>query len=173
MLGRRKRGGGGQQSPDEIYRGLRALALDSPANGLALPDADHPDVSGLVIDIPAQGGFATVVALTDNTTSMYTSTGGGTIGAGEHASVAAATHRLLSTVQAQLGAFKKRDNLDLPPAGYVRFHVLSPGGSRLEGIAEDSLLGSCSPSSRARDRGGARGSDRNQGRVAQWLTRAG
>lgn len=141
MLGRRKRGGGGQQSPDEIYRDLRTLALDSPAHGLALPDADHPDVSGLVIDIPAQGGFATVVSLTDNTTSMYTSTGGGTIGAGEHTNVAVATQQLLSTVQAHLGAFKKKDDVDLPPAGYVRFHLLSPGGSRFEDIAEDSFWG--------------------------------
>jgi len=141
MLGRRKRGGGGSESPDEIYRALRTLALDSSTNGLALPGADHPDVSGLVIDIPAQGGFATVVALTDNTTSMYTSTGGGTIGAGERAEVADATHRLLSTVQAQLGAFKKVDDIDLPPAGYVRFHVLTPSGSRSEDIAEDSFWG--------------------------------
>lgn len=141
MLGRRRREGRGSESPDEVYRGLRALAIDSPANGLALPSAGHPDVSGLVVDIPARGGFATVVALTDNTTSLYTSTGGGTIGAGEHAEVAAATHRLLSSVQAQLGAFKEKSDLDLPPAGYARFHVLTPGGSRTEDIPEDCFWG--------------------------------
>jgi hypothetical protein len=54
------------------------------ANDLAPPSAAHPDISGVVVDVPAQGGFATVVGLTDDTTSMYTSTGGGTIGAGKH-----------------------------------------------------------------------------------------
>ena len=75
-----------------------------------LPAAEHRDVSGVVVDIPTEGGFATVVGLTDNTTSLYTSTGGGTIGAGEHREVAAGTHRLLSAVQAQLESFKRQDD---------------------------------------------------------------
>ena len=107
MLGRGKRGGGDRQSPDKIYRGLRTLAFDSPAKGLAFPDPEHPDDSGSVIGFPAQGGFATIVALTDNTTSMYSSTGGGTIGAGGHAKVAAAMRRLVSTVQGQLELSRK------------------------------------------------------------------
>lgn len=53
----------------------------------------------MIIDIPAQGGCATLVALTDNTTSLYTSTGGGTIGAGGHATVASATHALLASAE--------------------------------------------------------------------------
>jgi hypothetical protein len=140
VLSRRKRRAG-SETPEDIYRGLRSMVLDSVANGLALPPADHPDVSGVVVDIPAQGGFATVVALTDNTTSMYTSTGGGTIGAGEHVEVAAATHRVLSAVQAQLEAFTRKDDGDLPPAGSVRFHVLTPAGSRSEDVPEDSFWG--------------------------------
>lgn len=141
VLGRRKRGSSGSERPDDVYRGLRSLALDSVANGLDLPGADHRDVSGVVVDIPAEGGFATVVGLTDNTTSLYTSTGGGTIGAGEHPEVAAATHRLLSAVQAQLGSFRRQDDGDFPPAGNVRFHVLTPAGSRSEDVPEDSFWG--------------------------------
>lgn len=141
VLGRRKRGGGRSKSPEEVYRGLRGLALDAVAQGLTASSSEHPDVSGLVVDVPAQGGFATVVALVDNTTSMYTSTGGGTIGAGEHAAVAAATHRLLTVVQAQLGSFPRKDDGGLPPPGSVRFHVLTPSGSRCEDVPEDSFWG--------------------------------
>lgn len=141
VLGRRKRGGGGSANPDDVYRRLRGMVLGSVANGLELPAAEHRDVSGVVIDIPAEGGFATVVGLTDNTTSLYTSTGGGTIGAGEHPEVAAATHRLLSAVQAQLGFFKRPDDGDFPPAGNVRFHVLTPSGSRSEDVHEDCFWG--------------------------------
>ena len=92
--------GGGGASPETIYKGLRDIALSaSQSGGLPLPPREHPDVFGVVIDIPASGGFATLVGLTDNTTSLYTSTGGGTIGAGTHSAVATATHALLAAVQ--------------------------------------------------------------------------
>ena len=142
VLGRRKRGdAGASKTPEELYLGLRRQALDSVANGLARPPVEHPDVCGVAVDIPAQGAFATVVALTDNTTSMYTSTGGGTIGAGEHAAVAAATHRLLAAVQAQLDSFRTGDDDELPPTGSVRFHVLTPTGRRAEDVPEDCFWG--------------------------------
>lgn len=72
---------------------------------------------------------------------MYTSTGGGTIGAGQHAIVAAATHRLLSIVQGHLGSFKHREDGATPPSGSVRFHVLTPIGARCEDVSEDSFWG--------------------------------
>ena len=117
------------------------MALGAPNQGLPAPSVDHPDVSGLVVDIPAQGGFATVIAMTDNTTSMYTSTGGGTIGAGEHAAVAAATQRLLDEVQRNLGLFEAHDDADLPAAGFVRLHVLAPSVGRHADVPEDAFWG--------------------------------
>jgi hypothetical protein len=138
---RRKQPKSGGHEGTTPYDGLRAMALGAVAKGLQLPREDHPDVSGLVVDIPAQGGFATVVALTDDTTSMYMSTGGGTIGAGGHQNVASATQALLSAVQGQLGAFTRPGDSDLPPPGQVRFHLLSPSGSRYEDIPEDSFWG--------------------------------
>jgi hypothetical protein len=142
MLGRRKRRDGAEPQADgNAYHDLRSLALTAVADGLPAPMADHPDVSGVVVDIPSQDAFATVVGLTDNTTSMYTSTGGGTIGAGEHAAVAAATHRLLTTIQAHLESFDEEDDGSLPPAGSVRFHVLAPTGTHRKDVSEDSFWG--------------------------------
>ena len=142
MLGRRKRRGGDDPPADaNPYEGLRALALRAVENGLPAPAGDHPGVSGVVVDIPSSGAFATVVALTDNTTSMYTSTGGGSIGAGEHAEVAAATHQLLTVVQAHLAAFGLADDGSFPPAGSVRFHVLTPTSTRRLDVGEDSFWG--------------------------------
>src|SRR5207302_10248598 len=77
---------------DDIFMKLRATALGAAEQGLPAPPSDHAHVSGVVIDIPRQGGTATLVAMTDNTTSLYTSTGGGTLVTGNHAPVAAATH---------------------------------------------------------------------------------
>ncbi|HET9730879.1 MAG TPA: hypothetical protein VFR41_15715, partial [Acidimicrobiia bacterium] len=127
---------GGDDSPGDVYEQLRAIALGAEGSG-ALPaaSAEHPDVSGLVVDIPASGGTATVVAMTDNTTSLYTSTGGGIIGAGAHAAVATATQALLTSVQQQFDAFTTGDDGSLPAGGSVRFHVLSERGPRMVDVS--------------------------------------
>lgn len=117
------------------------MALESVANGLAAPPAEHPNVSGVVVDIPAQGGYATLVALTDGTTSLYTSGGGGTIGAGTDDAAAQATRHLLTVVESNLGQFQHADDDALPSPGSVRFHVLTPNGRRREDVPEDSFWG--------------------------------
>ena len=141
MLGRRRRGRDDQRADSNAYDGLRDLALRAVESGLPPPTADHPDVSGVIVDIPSQGAYATVAAMTDNTTSMYTSTGGGTLGAGEHATVASATHKLLATIQSRLGAFDEADDGALPVPGWVRFHVLTPTGTRRKDVPEDCFWG--------------------------------
>ena len=141
MLGRRKkRGHGSGTAPMDAYLGLRGMVL-GPDSRMTPPAPEHPDVSGAMVDMPSQGGYATVVALTDDTTSMYTSTGGGTIGAGEYPEVAAATHDLLAAVQAHLSAFTLPDAGELPPPGSVRFHVLMPAGSRYGDVPDACFWG--------------------------------
>jgi hypothetical protein len=125
-----------------VYDDLRRRALQAVESGvLPAPPAEHPNVSGVVIDVPASGGFATFVALTDNTTSLYTSTGGGTIGAGEHSEVAAATHALLTSVQQHINSFTNEDDASFPPGGAVRFHVLAASGARMSDVPEDAFWG--------------------------------
>jgi hypothetical protein len=126
---------------EETYKSLRSMALAAVANGLRSPSADHPDVSGLVVDIPSLGGCATLVVLTDDTTSMYMSTGGGTIGAGTHAAVASMAQELLGTVQMNLGSFTKAEDASLPESGTVRLHALGPSRSVSEDVAEDCFWG--------------------------------
>lgn len=111
---RKRRPAGADGSSKNPYEAMRAMALAAVEHGLPSPTGSHPDVSGVVIDVPAQGGFATFVGLTDNTTSMYTSTGGGTIGAGEHDSVAQTTQALLVTAQSHLAAFTAPDDAHFP-----------------------------------------------------------
>jgi hypothetical protein len=142
MLGRRKRNDSGEpKSPSNAYAGLRAMALGAVGGSLYPPSDDHPNVSGVVVDVPAQGGYATFVALADNTTSMYTSVGGGTIGAGEQQNVAQATQQLLGVVEAHLSFFVEPDDQSLPSGGFVRFHLLSPTGPRRVDIVEDAFWG--------------------------------
>jgi hypothetical protein len=127
--------------PNETFLSLRAMAFEASANGLVPPRSDYPDVSGVVVDIPSQGGFVTIVARADDTTSMYTSVGGGTIGAGQHAAVAAATQQLLSDVQVNLGLFSSMDDQQLPPPGLVRIHVLTRSFARRADLPEGAFWG--------------------------------
>ena len=127
---------------EEVFLQLREGALEAASEGLALPPPDHPDVSGVVIDIPGEDGCATIVALTDGTVSMYTSSGGGVIGAGQHAPVAEANRRLLQTVQTYAERLEETSGEeDLPELGRVRLHVLTPFGRRYTDLPEDAFWG--------------------------------
>jgi hypothetical protein len=86
-------------------------------------------------------GAATIVSLADGTTSLYTSEGGGVIGGGEHAPVAAASRRFLAEAEATKTGLLPADpaNVQLPPAGVVSFVVLGYSGTQTGAADEDEL----------------------------------
>ena len=127
--------------PPEKYLGLRSMALHSAENGLPSPPPSHPWVSGAVVDIPLQGGFATLVALTDNTTGLYTSVDGGTIGLGSHPPVPQAIHQLLTAIEPHLGEFWTDEDEGFPSEGFARIHVLLPDSRRAADVPEASFWG--------------------------------
>ena len=110
---------------DNPYEGLRDLALHtSDLRGMRGP------IAAVVIDIPTEDGFVTFAAFADDTTSFYTSAGGGTLGAGAFRPVAEATQNLLRAAAAHVELFAEEDTGDLPSAGTVRFHLVSSNGNR-------------------------------------------
>ena len=138
MIRRRKQpeGDGG---PLDVYTGLRTQALD--AAGTQSPAPSHPDVLGVVIDIPLDDSHLTVMTLADGTTSMYTSTGGGTIGAGAHASVVSASTVLLDQLQSDLVLFPGDKRTNLPEPGMVQITVLTPKGRQRANLPEPAFWG--------------------------------
>ena len=64
------------------YAGLRSMVLGIDQAKLGDRVVQLPNVLGVVVDWSLGEDFATFVALADGTASMYTSAGGGTIGAG-------------------------------------------------------------------------------------------
>lgn len=124
-----------------IYDDLRARALG--AADLRLPHriADHPDVEGIVVDIPASDGFATLVALCDGTTSLYTSPGGGTIGAGQQVAVADATSQALVAFQRSLELLSDNSSTEHPGEDQVRLFALTPGGRRVADVKAPAFWG--------------------------------
>lgn len=105
------------------------LHLNSADAGIH-PTPELTLVWGLVMDTTDEVGGYSLVALADGTTSLYTTTGGGMIGAGEQVQVAAATRAALRVVEAHLDQLPPATNSDLPPVGSVVLRALSYDGQR-------------------------------------------
>jgi hypothetical protein len=81
-------------SPDDrlaMYEGLRAQALATKPGDLGIEPSAELLVYGVVMDMDIGGNTATIVSFSTGDTSLYYSTGGGTIGAGGQETVATAS----------------------------------------------------------------------------------
>ena len=136
----RKKAASGR-TPQEVYAEQRWTALRAGRDD-SIPRHDaHPDVYGLVMDQSATGGWVTIAVLGDNTTDLYTSTGGDMIGAGKRADVAAANQWLLTAAQAHLAAFDTADDGGYPAYGMVRFHLLTGAAGRFADVPRSAMTG--------------------------------
>jgi hypothetical protein len=118
------------------YKDVRDMALHATdVSTIAGP------VAGVVVDIPGRGGSASIASFGDGTTSLYTGAGGGVIGAGRYRPVAEASRHLLSTVASHAASFAAKDSGERPPAGSVRFHLVSSEGNRYLDVPEACFWG--------------------------------
>ena len=124
----------------DIYDDLRAdvLALDPGAVGISATD-DDPTIFGVVMETGFPEGVATLVALIDGTTSLYLSSGGGTIGGGDHPEVAVATLAFVRAVAGELDCLEPDDDDELPAPGRVILRALTYDGRRAADLDEDDL----------------------------------
>jgi hypothetical protein len=117
---------GDEEQPDAVAtsRKLRDQALSVTAWDLNLePIAARPDVWGVLMELGYPQAVATLAAFADGSTSLYVSTGGGVIGAGERKAVREEADRFLTVVQQHIEGFEPTDETPLPSAGRVRFYV--------------------------------------------------
>jgi len=129
-----------QVSGEQVFHGLRRQILDlDPAEaGLDRFSAGRR-VWGALLETGYATGTATLVALADGTTSLYTSTGGGIIGGGAHARVAAASRSFLTVVEDHLGLLNPDPDSDAPVAGRVIIRALTYQGRYRADASEDDL----------------------------------
>jgi len=129
-----------------MYESLRAMALATSASDLGLdPAGADPFVYGVVMDMDVDGETATVVAFETGDTSLYLSTGGGTIGAGEHPPVAAAARRFVAAARARIDAMARTDSFPRPGRGDAAFYVLTGAGVHAASRSLDALAGGADP----------------------------
>jgi|ERR1700722_6892629 hypothetical protein len=127
-------------SVEQVFHGLRSQVLDlDPAKaGLDRVTGDRR-VWGALMEMGRSSGTATLVSLADGTTSLYTSTGGGIIGAGAHAQVTAATKLFLAAVEDHLSLLTPDTDSDVPVAGHVSIRALTYQGRYRAEAPEDDL----------------------------------
>src|SRR5687768_13520494 len=122
-----------------IYGELRAMALGLTPADLGLGDLPAGQAYGVVMDIDYDGETATLTAFASGDASLYLSTGGGTIGGGEHAPVAEAARRFVQAGGENLDRLAKTDDKPRPVAGQVCFYVLTSDGVFGAARPEDDL----------------------------------
>jgi hypothetical protein len=124
---------------DNPYENLRRIALAiEPASLGVTATGELPHVFGVVMDMGMEQGTATFVAFADGTVSMYYSSGGGMIGAGEHERVRTAAHRLLAIANSDLASFSPDAPDVLPPEGTTQLTLLTfDGAERASGTSND------------------------------------
>jgi len=115
------------KEPVNRYSAMRQRALEVSPDVMKLPHL--PGVPfGILMEIGYEQAVVTLLTLSDGTTSLYFSNGGGVIGCGQHATVAEAARTLMNTSQALTGNFLPTYGYPLPEIGEVSFYALTDSG---------------------------------------------
>jgi hypothetical protein len=117
---------------------LRARLINSSPGEFGLkPTTDLPHVWAALMELGVPKGAASIVAVADGSASMYTSVGGGMIGAGEHPSGRKAAMHLLKTVESVLDQMPVVTDLPLPQSDEHVLVALTHDGTRRRVVATE------------------------------------
>lgn len=126
--------------PTAMSSRLRAEALTRTAAELGIDvSPEHPNIFGILMETGYSDAVATLTVFVDGSTSLYFSTGGGVIGAGEHDSVRATHEPFFAEAEARLGAFTKATATPIPADGRVRFYLRTFRGTLTAEAGEEDL----------------------------------
>jgi hypothetical protein len=116
----------GRHDVPQVYSDLRSQVLQLRA-------APGADAETAVIAVLMETGFAravaTLVAVSDGTVSLYFSTGGGIIGAGEHNAVRRIGRELLASAKQYVPDATATESCPLTEVARVRFYFVTPVGT--------------------------------------------
>lgn len=141
--------GGSRPPANEVYLGLRNRALGVTTQDLGIdPDPSAP-IHAVIMETGYREAVATFACFRDGTASLYLSTGGGVIGAGQHETVRAACLEMLSITneyaQDFLAACQPVSAFDLPGTGEVIFYLITGNGAYAARCQEEALAAQRDP----------------------------
>lgn len=134
--------------PVDVYCGLRDQILRLPAERQA---AGFNGIVGALMETGYVSAVASVVMLHDGTTSLYLSSGGGVIGAGQHEPVSSATTVFLEAAKQSvtlMTPMQSATTFPLPLPQKTRFYLLSTAGIWTAEAKEEDLGNNRLPLSR-------------------------
>ncbi len=115
---------------DNPYLDMRNMALSITSEQLGLPASeDAAKVFGVVADLDMTGATVTLTSYITGDTSLYLSTGGGFIGAGQHEDVQKVVKKFIEKAQTYSSKGKQYESTELPKAGTANFYFLSDSGN--------------------------------------------
>ena len=123
-----------------MSRQLRDKALSVTATELSLaPTEARLNVWGVLMELGYPQAVATLAVFADGTSSLYISTGGGVIGAGEHKPVRAEAEKFLFAAQGLVAQFERAGEMPLPEPSRVRFYIRTFDGTLTAEAGEQDL----------------------------------
>jgi len=114
-----------EQNP---YMDMRNMAFSAKADQIGLENIADDKVYGLITEMDMNPATASVVSFLTGDTSLYLSTGGGFIGAGQHEEVREMVANKVDGFQKYLSRATKIDEPKLPEEGKVNFNFLTKNG---------------------------------------------
>ncbi|MCI0650749.1 MAG: hypothetical protein L0Z55_02575 [Planctomycetes bacterium] len=124
-----------------VFGELRAKALEATPTSLGLgPTSVLPHVFGAIMETGYDPVVATLVVFADGSVSLYFSTGGGIIGAGQHQAVRNAADAFLESAESFHSQLQRTQQTPLPGPGRTRFYLRTFDGT-LTAEAEERTLG--------------------------------
>ena len=123
----------------DVYIGLRSQILELDPASVGLDRS--AEVWGGMMELGLPRYTATIVALADGTTSIYTSTGGAMLGGEAHEDVRFANQRFLAALDAAREHLAPDPDAPLPAAGEVTLRALTWDGRLAATAGSDQELG--------------------------------
>lgn len=118
-------------SPETMGSELREMAITMAPSKLGFtPDADYPNVYGVLVDWPFGDQVVTVLALRDGTGSLYTTATFAITGGSRRPAIRAAATRLVRTAERFATAGRQVSSFPYPEGGTVYYYLLTYAGVR-------------------------------------------
>ena len=128
-----------------MYQDLRELVLTVDPAQYELPEVGAGRLYGAVMELGWEEATATVVGLSDGTTSLYATSGFGIIGGGAHAAVREASAAWQVLMAGMLDELRPASDVEPPGTHDVQFIALTYDGHRVGQAGEVSLQRGLSP----------------------------
>jgi hypothetical protein len=118
----------------DVYRSLRQQVFD-----LRKENFNELEPIAILLETGMADGCYTLVAVSDGSTSLYFSNGGGIIGAGQHPKGADASKAFLVFARNFEDQLKKTEEYPLPQPGMTRFYIVRKDSVLTGEFKEDDL----------------------------------